>query len=456
MTATHRTDPQADQHSPGDQPPPSTRQRYITPQDALLAAGFGGLLVATWPLLVAANGPGTPLVGILAHVSGMLAGYGVLLLLVMMSRAPLLERDLGADVLARWHSRAGPAVVGLVMVHALTAILAVADARQVDVLTGTGQVLGMPWLPSATVGTLLMLVVAGLSVRAARRRISHERWHGMHLLMYVAVALGFAHQLAGPDLAGHRWLQVLWALAYCHVFGLVLTHRVLTPLRQANRHRMRVAEVRPEGPGVVSIIIEGQHLDELQAESGQFFRWRFLTPDHWSTAHPFSLSAAPRPDRLRLTVKELGDGSRRLQALDVGTWVVTEGPYGAVTAGRRNRANVLLIAGGVGITPMRALFETMPVAPGQDLLLLYFARTDDDVLFRHELEALAKDQSRRVRFIVGDGTPLSADLLHQLVPALRDRDVYFCGPPGMAIATRHALTTAQLPAEQFHEERFGF
>ena len=93
-----------------------------------------------------------------------------------------LERDVGADVLARWHSRTGRPVVSLVVVHALTATAAVADARQVDLLAGAWQVLGMPWLPAATVGTVLLLVVAGMSVRASRQRISHERWHGVHLL----------------------------------------------------------------------------------------------------------------------------------------------------------------------------------------------------------------------------------------------------------------------------------
>ena len=59
----------------------------------------------------------------------------------------------------------------------------------------------------------------------------------------------------------------------------------------------------------MSIVLEGRDLDELQAESGQFFRWRFLTPDLWATAHPFSLSAPPTSTHLRLTVKALGDGS---------------------------------------------------------------------------------------------------------------------------------------------------
>lgn len=428
----------------------------VTRQEAPVAIAIGALTVATWPLLVAAGGPGAPLVALVAHVSGMLAGAGVLLLLLLTARVPALERDLGADVLARWHARGGRAVVLLVVVHAGTAVAAVADLRGTGGLSGAWTVLGMPWLPAATLGTVVMLVVAALSVRAARARISHERWHGAHLLMHLAVALGFAHQLAGPDLAGHRWLQVLWSLAYAHVLGLVLVHRVLTPLRQAARHRLRVVGVHPEGPGVVSIVVEGEHLEELQAQAGQFFRWRFLTPDHWRTAHPFSLSAAPTGDLLRLTVKELGDGSRRLQDLPVGTWVVTEGPYGAVTAARRTRPHVLLVAGGVGITPMRALLETLPVGDGQDVLLVYRARTEQELLFRAELDHLVRSGGVRVAHVVGeDPTLLDARALLRLVPDVADRDVYLCGPPGLAAAVRTSLRQAGLPAARLHEERFA-
>jgi ferredoxin-NADP reductase len=318
-------------------------------------------------------------------------------------------------------------------------------------------VLGLPGLVAATVGTALFLAVAVLSVRAARRRVSFETWHAVHLLVYLEVALSFVHQLAGPDLAGHRALQVLWALLYTQVFALVLTHRVITPLRNAGRHRMRVAAVHPEGPGVVSIHIEGRDLHELRAESGQFFRWRFLAPDLWLTAHPFSLSAPPSSRHLRLTVKTLGDGSARLQHLETGTWVLAEGPYGAMTAERRTQRDVLLVAGGVGITPLRALFESLPLEPGQDLLLLYRARTPADVLFREELDRIAAGRGARVRYLVGDGIgPLSPELFHRLVPGLLDRDVYLCGPPGLAAAVRRALRDAGLADHELHEERFAF
>jgi ferredoxin-NADP reductase len=295
-----------------------------------------------------------------------------------------------------------------------------------------------------------MVVAAVASLRLARRKLGHERWHGLHLLMYLAVALGFAHQLAGPDLAGHRLLQVAWALAYAHVSALVLRHRVLTPLRQATRHRMRVAEVRPKAPEVVSIIVEGQDLDELHAEPGQFFRWRFLTPDHWWNAHPFSLSAPPRPTSLRLTVKALGDGTRNLQNLPAGTWVIAEGPYGTITPSRRTRRDILLIAGGVGITPMRTLFETLPLGSGEDMELLYRARSADELLFRDELDGIARRRDARVLYLLGrDRSIVSPQALKRLIPNVARRDVFMCGPPGLTSAVRAALRAAGLPPSSY-------
>lgn len=438
-------------------PPDTGRRAWVVDRGtALLALWLGALVVGTWPLVLAAAGRDLPLVGLVAHVAGMLAGYGVLVLLVLMARTPAPERGVGADVLARWHAQAGRLVVVLVLVHAVGAVAAWAQLTGAGLLLGSWQVLGMPAMPAAAAGAVLMLVAAGASVRSARRKLRHETWHGIHLLMYLAVALGFAHMLAGPDLMGHRVLQVGWALAYTYVFALLLQHRVLTPLRQAGRHRLRVAGVYAEGPEVVSILVEGAHLHKLQAESGQFFRWRSLTPDHWSNAHPFSLSASPTAMTLRLTVKALGDGSRDLQQLPVGTWVIAEGPFGAVTSARRTRRNVLLIAGGVGITPLRALLETLPLAPGEDMLLLYRARTSDELLFRDEIEAIAAHRGARIGYVLGeDREPLSPVGLQRMVPDFLERDVYLCGSPGLTTAVRQSLRTAGRPPGQLHEERFG-
>jgi predicted ferric reductase len=437
-----------------------TRDRpgRMQPEDLLIGVALGALFLVIWPVVNVLRA-GVPLQSLVltAHIAGLLAGYGVVILVGLMSRAPFLERGIGADTLARWHSHGGRAVVTLVVVHAWAAVAAWAGVRSESLWLAWWHVTLMPFLMAATLGTAMFLAVAVLSVRAARKRVSFETWHAIHLMVYVGVALSFLHQLAGPDLVGHRVIQVLWALMYTYVFALVARYRVITPLQMAGRHRMRVAAVVPEGPGVVSIVVEGHHLDELEAESGQFFRWRFLTPDLWLTAHPFSLSAAPTGTQLRLTVKTLGDGSAKLQHLEPGTWVLAEGPYGAMTAERRTRRKVLLMAGGVGITPLRALFETLEVGRDQDVLLLYRARNEDELLFRDELEQIAADRGARLHYWLGDDIgPLTPQLLVSTVPDLVQRDVYMCGPPGLTAALRKAMLGAGLPVSQLHEERFTF
>ena len=439
-------------------PQPQGRPRTVSARLALSLAALGALMVLTRPLLPPPGRPVLPALSLLAQTSGILAGYGALVLLLAVARQPALERGIGAHVLARWHARCAPVVLALVLVHAVAALAAAhppARRRGYSLVESSLRVLTLPWVPAAVLATVLLVAVGLSSARAARRALGHERWHGVHLLTYVAVALGFGHQLAGPDLAGHLPLQIAWSLAYAYVLAALVHHRLLTPLRQSLRHRFQVTAVRPEGPGAVSITVGGEDLDELGAQSGQFFRWRFVTPDHWSTAHPFSLSAPPTDDELRLTVKAVGDGSARLQQVAVGTWVVAEGPYGAVTPARRTRRDVLMVAGGSGIAPLRALFEDLPLHEGEDLLLLYRARGAEHVLFRDELDEIAARRGARVVYSLGeDPSWLAAPALLALVPDLAQRDVYLCGPPPMTAAARTSLRAAGLPARHLHEERF--
>jgi ferredoxin-NADP reductase len=207
-------------------------------------------------------------------------------------------------------------------------------------------------------------------------------------------------------------------------------------------------------------VITGRRLAELGAQSGQFFRWRFLARGLWWTSSPYSLSAPPRPDQLRITVKAFGEHSRAVTGLRPGTAVLAEGPYGALTGAVRRRRKVLLIAGGVGITPLRALFETLPAGPG-DLTLIYRAGDDRDVVFRRELEQLARQRRARLWFVTGRRAELGADPLAPAallanVPGLAQHDVYLCGPPGMTAAITRSLRTAGVRRRQIHQESFAF
>ena len=297
------------------------------------------------------------------RVTGLLAGYAVAVLLVLMSRAPFLEHGLGADTLARWHSHGGRYTVSLIVAHAVLITWGYSVTDHTDLVSQTDSLLmSYPDVLMATVAGLMFVAIGVVSARAARSRLRYETWYHLHLYTYLAIALAFSHQFAtGADFVDNLAARVAWSALYLAAGGLVLWFRVITPIRVTMRHRMRVVEVRPESTDVVSIVMTGDHLDELRAESGQFFRWRFLTREGWWQSHPFSLSAPPHPRYLRITVKRLGDHSTALQHVRAGTRVFAEGPYGAMTARRRRRRKVLLIAGGVGITPLRALFESLPL-----------------------------------------------------------------------------------------------
>jgi predicted ferric reductase len=425
----------------------------------ILALIWLGAAVAVLQSFVADESPMRFEASLVANVTGMAAGYGAAIMLILMSRSSWLEGGVGTHRLVRWHAWGGQVVIILTAMHAIAAVQAWAAAGSIDLVAATWEVLDIPGLATALIGAVILLLVGLASIRVVRRRISYERWHFLHLLTYLAVALGFAHQLAGPDLAGRQWLQVAWSLLYTYAFVLVLRWRVLQPLFQLWRHRLRVEEVRQESPDVISVLMSGQHLDELRAEPGQFFRWRFLTGKTWSSAYPFSLSAPPTPNQLRITIKTCGDGTRRISEIPVSTLVFAEGPYGALTSRRRRRPRVLLIAGGVGITPMRALFEVIDL-PGKDITLVYRASSEQDLVLKHELDEIAERSGARVVYLVGPSTDaandMSAPALNRIVGDLHEHDVYLCASPRLAARVRESLMDRGFPRHQLHEERFSF
>ena len=379
-----------------------------------------------------------------------------------MARIPALERGLGADRLARWHSAGGRYTVCLAVAHTLLIIWGYAVTAHTNVVhQTTSLILTYPDVLMGTVALFLLVGVGVASARAARRRLSYETWHFIHLYTYLAIALAFSHQFStGADFVSNANARWLWSALYVAVGALLLWYRLITPIRAAFRHQLRVVDVQRENADVVTVYIAGRHLDELGTEAGQFFRWRFLTRELWWASNPYSLSAAPRSDLLRVTVKVAGSHSAALLALKPGTKVLAEGPYGAFTASRRTRRKVLLLAGGVGITPLRALFETLPGAPG-DITMIYRANASDDLVLRRELDWIAAQRGATVHYLLGlpqQGARdhLSANRLTKLVPDLPERDVFLCGPPPMMAAAQRGLREAGVPRRHIHHESFTF
>ncbi len=397
----------------------------------------------------------------IARLTGLLSAYLALIQVILLARVTALERLVGFDRLSVWHRWNGHACLDLVLAHVVFSVWGYALLDRFSLPKEISTMLGggiYPGMITATVGTVLLVGVVVTSVVIVKRRLRYEWWYSVHLLAYAGIALAWFHQIpTGNELVLNTIAADYWRALYVATIALLVVFRVLAPALATLRYRLRVAAVVAEGPGVVSLWITGRGLHRLHAQAGQFFLWRFLMRGRWSKAHPFSLSAAPDGRSLRITVKALGDDTERMAEIPIGTRVVAEGPFGVFTDGARRREKVLLIAGGIGITPVRALLQQMR----GDVVVLYRVVSDADILFRRELDGLARSSGTELRYVVGDHTTeegrrhLSPDHLREIVPDIAERDVYVCGPPGLTDIVTRNVRGAGVRRSHIHAERFA-
>lgn len=427
---------------------------------ALVAAG--GLVVLLVSLSSIAAAPVvTPAARLsaAARVLGMLAAYASLVVVLLVARLPAVERAVPAHLIRRWHGVGGAAVLLLSSAHAVFAVAGQAALTRSGVLAEVPTVaLRFRLVLPATVGLGLLIIASALSARPLRYRIGYLRWRVLHLTTYLAVALAFGHELLGVELRS-AVARAVWSALFVLTALAVAWYRVAGPLVVSRRHQLRVASVLAEAPDTWSVRVTGHDLDRLGARPGQYLRWRILASGAWARSRPYSLSAVPTADGLRFTVKARGDAARAVRDLRPGTRIAVEGPYGALTERWRTRRRVLLIAGGMGVAPLRALFEGMWAEPGH-LTLLYRAARAEDLIFVDELDGIASERGAHVHYLVGPPggagrpEPLAPVALAATVDDVTACDAYVCGPPGMVETAVASLLAAGVPAHQIHAETY--
>lgn len=445
---------------------PSTRPRVVgqssvpapwqvTVASALLGLGLGATLATAFVNETATQlrAPGGALM-FAGGAAGLAGTYLALVMVLLVSRVPFVERVIGQDGLLRWHKRLAPWPIALIAAHVVVLVFAYAAAAHSGAWhEALAMIDGFPWMIEATVGFGLMLAVALVSAKFLRSRIGRERWWAFHLFMYVALALSFAHVIAlGPSFVGHPAVRAAWVAFWVLTAGSVAAFRAGLPVLRTLRHDLRVVEIRPETPGVVSVICEGRALERLHVSGGQFFEWRFLCKGMWWQAHPFTLSAKPSPPYLRLTVKGLGDFSKALAHMRPGTRVAIEGPYGVFTAHARRRRKVLMVAGGIGVTAARALLEDLPA--NCEPVVILRATSTEDLALAGEIDELLAQRRGRAHHLVGDRDDVKMEKLGQLVPDIRKRDVYVSGPPAFVRHVVQTVSTMGVPAQAVHFEAY--
>jgi predicted ferric reductase len=368
----------------------------------------------------------------------------------------------GEDVLYHFHRQISLVAVGLVVAHPI--ILFITRPELLALLNS----FTAPWRARfAALSTYSLIALVVMALWRTKLRLSYEAWHLTHIVLaLIAVAAGILHMVGWSFYLGDPFKRALWIALMCFWIGLLVYVRIVRPLFIL-RKPYRVSEVRKERGDTWTLMMEPDGHAGFRFRPGQFGWLTVYGSPFKITAHPFSFSSSAEvtDGRVAMSIRKLGDFTNDIDQVPVGRRVYIDGPYGAFTIGHPADMHVL-IAGGVGITPMMSMLHTLAErGDKRPVILLYGSKEWDDITFREELEALEARLDLRVIHVLenppdgwsGERGFINAEVLERhLPPPYIEHEYFICGPGVMMDAIEKALGELKVPMSKYHSERYSF
>ena len=378
------------------------------------------------------------------------------------ARFRFVTQPWGEDVIYHFHRQISLVAVGLVVAHPLILLAVQPELREMP------SFLEVPWgarFAFLSIFCLITLVVTALW--RAKLRLSYETWHVAHVaLAVIAVTAGFLHMLGWSFYLGDPWKRSLWIVLPILWIGLLVYVRIVKPVFMLRRP-YRVVEVRKERGDTWTLVMQPDGHPGFGFRPGQF-GWLTLWGSPFKiTGHPFSFSssAAVTDGRVEMSIRQLGDFTSGIRQVPVGQRVYLDGPYGAFTIGHPADMHVL-IAGGIGITPMISMIRTLAdQGDKRPVILLYASRDRDSITFREELDALKERLDLTIVQVLanppadwrGEQGFITIEMFKRHLPTpYADHEYFICGPGVMMDAIERALGELNVPLSKYHSERYAF
>lgn len=403
----------------------------------------------------------------IGQITGLIGTDLLLIQLILASRMPWIDRSIGHDRAMEVHQKLGKPVLILLTVHAITLTIGYGLDEKLSFIPEVfSMIQSVPDMLTAILALILLVFIVGTSLVIVRRKIDYDLWFIIHLTAYIAVIAAIPHQFsAGAMFAEGTIARWYWIFLYGVSGVSIVVFRLLKPIYSSARHSLVVSGIKRESENVITLTITGKNVHLLNAKGGQFFMWRFLEKGLWWHSHPFSLSASPTSDSLRITIRALGNGSEKIQNIKIGTRVAIEGPYGIFTEDARTSSELVFVAAGIGITPIRALLEEARFQKGKATIIIR-KREGEDYLI-NEVAELAHRRGARLYILSGprsqdseqwipDDPQLTGMRISDLAPNIANSDLYVCGPAHWSRLVVKDAQQAGVSRHQIHWERFNW
>lgn len=380
------------------------------------------------------------------------------------ARIKFLNKPFGTDIVYHFHRQIGIASFFLVFSHPI--LLFILDSRYLRLLN----IFNAPLRAQMGVGAVILLIaVVWMSEWRQKLKIPYwfwKIWHG--ILASVMIPMALVHILLAGNYIDLPWKRGLW-IGYSILFTLTLIYtRIVYPLKLISKPFI-VKEVSEERGSVWTIKMEPLNHKGFSFLPGQFgwlTAWRTPFSD---TEHPFSLaSSAEKKGSVEMSIKNLGAYTARINSLKRGDKVFLDGPYGSFSMDRFPKAEKLvLIPGGIGITPVISMLRTMADRKDKRPIKLFYCNQEwDSVTFREEMEDLQKQLNMQIIYTIerppqdwkGESGFLNTGILNKYLDEkwkAGTTEVFLCGPAPMMTAVERALLNAGYDEIHIHSERFA-
>ncbi|NJO79686.1 MAG: oxidoreductase [Cyanobacteria bacterium RM1_2_2] len=381
---------------------------------------------------------------------------------VATARINRIEASYGIDILLQFHRYTSLVAFFMVLLHPV--MLFIAQPETLSLLN----FFTAPWRARmAVLGTLAFIALVVTTIWRKPLGIPYEPWRTSHTVLSVlAVGLGFGHAIGVGNYLGLFWKAVLWGAIALTALWLIVYVRLVKPWLMMRKPYL-VEEVIPERGNVWTLALRPWGHEGFCFQPGQF-AWLTLDITPLSMReHPFSMSSSgDHSERIEFGIKALGDFTNTVKDIKPGTKAYLDGPYGVFTVDRyQDAAGFVLIAGGIGITPMMSILLT--AAERQDdrpYLLIYASKTWDDITFRENLEELKDKLNLTIVPVLreppeewmGEQGYVDKDLLARYIPKHKGSRQYFiCAAPKMMDQVERALHDLDVPVTNVHMEHFN-
>jgi 3-phenylpropionate/trans-cinnamate dioxygenase ferredoxin reductase subunit len=378
------------------------------------------------------------------------------------ARINIIEASYGVDLILQFHRYTSIVAFFFILIHPL--ILFILDPETLQLLN----FLEAPWRARfAVVATLALIGLIVTSIWRQPLKIPYEPWRILHgILAACAVGFGLAHALGVGYYLNLFWKALLWGGLSLLALWLLVYIRLVKPWFMTKKLYL-VEAVNAERGNVWSLVLRPRGHEGITFQPGQFAWITLGISPFRMREHPFSMASnGDNPECLEFGIKAVGDFTKTIKDVKPGTKAYLDGPYGVFTTDRyEDSAGFVLIAGGIGITPIMSMLVT--AAEREDerpYLLIYANKKREDITYHEEIEALKVKLDLTIVHVLreppedwsGESGYVDKELLERYIPQRRgSRNYFICAVPKMMDQVEAALHELGVPVTHVHMEHYN-